>query len=95
MTYRNEKLLKACRSIECVNCGADDGTIVAAHQNEGKGMGLKAPDSRVMSLCFRCHSEYDQGRSMTRDEKRAFAWEMMARTLSAMVERGILEVKRG
>ena len=56
MSYRNEKLLKACRSMECVNCGADDGTIVAAHQNEGKGMGLKAPDSRVMSLCFRCHS---------------------------------------
>ncbi|MBK6599342.1 MAG: hypothetical protein IPG25_16290 [Proteobacteria bacterium] len=52
MSYRNEKLLKACRSMECVNCGADDGTIVAAHQNEGKGMGLKAPDSRVMSLCW-------------------------------------------
>jgi len=47
-----------------MNCGAQDGTVVAAHSNslaDGKGKGIKASDFKIAALCFRCHHELDQG----------------------------------
>lgn len=67
--------LLACRGQPCylripdVCCG-DWRTIVPAHRNEGKGMGLKTPDRLTVPACFTCHAEYDQGNKLTRDEKR-------------------------
>jgi hypothetical protein len=74
--YRNRKLLDVLReSPYCWGCGcANDGTVVAAHINEGKfgkGRGIKAHDCCVAALCFDCHSSYDQG-PMNYDEKQAF-----------------------
>lgn len=60
-----------------MRCGAQDGTVVAAHSNQlrdGKGRGIKAHDYRIAALCFRCHAEIDQGASMSKDERRE-AWE--------------------
>lgn len=60
-----------------MRCGAQDGTVVAAHSNQlrdGKGRGIKAHDYRIAALCFRCHAEIDQGSSMSKDERRE-AWE--------------------
>ena len=62
---RNKKRLEACRSLPCQHCGAEDGTVVAAHSNEGihgKGRGIKASDEFVAALCFTCHANLDQGR---------------------------------
>lgn len=87
--YRNQNLLKAVRSLPCSNCGHHEPSE-AAHQNEGKGMGLKQSDSHIMALCHDCHVSYDQGSDMDRAEKRAFAWQNMAKTYIALVESGML-----
>jgi len=59
-----KKLTDMARHYHCMNCGADDGTIVAAHSNSGrhgKGMAHKAHDVFVAFLCDRCHRWLDQG----------------------------------
>jgi hypothetical protein len=68
---RDKKRLEACRNLPCQHCGAEDGTVVAAHSNEGihgKGRGIKASDEFVAALCFTCHANLDQGR-MSKEEK--------------------------
>lgn len=67
---RSKALLRACREIPCQHCGAADGTVCAAHSNQGihgKGRSIKASDIYVASLCFRCHSLLDQGREGSRE----------------------------
>ena len=75
--YRNKKLLEIVRQSPCQHCGAQDGTVVAAHSNalrDGKGRGIKASDYRIAALCFRCHYEIDQGSKLSRLE-RTELWE--------------------
>lgn len=77
MNYRDARILRAVREAPCMMCGAQDGTVVAAHSNQlrdGKGRSIKAHDYRIAALCFRCHSEIDQGSKMTKEERVA-AWE--------------------
>lgn len=77
MNYRDARILRAVRESPCQMCGAQDGTVVAAHSNQlrdGKGKGIKAHDYRIAALCFRCHAEIDQGSKMTKEE-RLEAWE--------------------
>lgn len=72
MTYRNKKLLEAVREAPCMHCGAQNGTVVAAHSNQlrdGKGRGLKAHDYRISALCFTCHHELDQGNKLSKEER--------------------------
>ena len=68
---RSNELLRNAREIPCQHCGADDGTVVAAHTNwqGGKGRGIKADDNLIASLCFSCHTELDQGAMMTKGER--------------------------
>jgi hypothetical protein len=97
MTYRNQKLLEAVREAPCMNCGAQDGTVCAAHSNQmrdGKGRSLKAHDYRVAALCFKCHSELDQGRAMSREE-RVNMWEDAHRaTVGWLFDNDIISLKR-
>jgi hypothetical protein len=92
--YRNPKLLVACREIPCQLCGAEDGTVVAAHSNQlrdGKGRGLKASDYRIASLCFKCHTEIDQGKDLNRI-MRVELWELAHRkTIGELFERGLIQ----
>jgi hypothetical protein len=92
--YRNPKLLVVCREIPCQLCGAEDGTVVAAHSNQlrdGKGRGLKASDYRIASLCFKCHSEIDQGKDLNR-VMRVELWELAHRkTIGELFERGLIQ----
>ncbi len=92
--YRNPKLLVACREIPCQLCGAEDGTVVAAHSNQlrdGKGRGLKASDYRIASLCFKCHSEIDQGKDLNK-VMRVELWELAHRkTIGELFERGLIQ----
>jgi hypothetical protein len=100
VTYRNESLralintLGARRELECVDCGARDGTVCAAHANTGKGTGLKAGDETSCALCYRCHSHLDQpGQdAMAKDDRRAYEREMNLRTLRILLMRGLLHV---
>jgi hypothetical protein len=70
--YRNKQLLETVREMPCGNCGAQDGTVCAAHSNQlrdGKGRGIKAQDYRIAALCFKCHYELDQGKNLSKDER--------------------------
>lgn len=72
-TYvRSKPLLEACRQIACQHCGAQDGTVCAAHSNQavhGKGRGIKASDQYVASLCHLCHHQLDQGFLWSREQR--------------------------
>ncbi len=94
--YRNQKLLEAARESPCQICGANDGTVVAAHSNQlrdGKGRGLKAHDYRISSLCYQCHMDLDQGSKLTKEE-RVNKWEdAHRRTIGWLFDNGYLGVK--
>ena len=95
-TVRSRRLLNMAKDQPCVACGAQDGTIVAAHSNlleHGKGAGHKAHDCMSAWLCHRCHSEYDQGKSMTKDEKREFILTMICRTNIRLWQLGLIGCK--
>lgn len=94
-TYRNPALLSlAQKAPHCMGCDRrNDGTVVSAHSNQGKGMGIKASDATLMFLCRPCHSEYDQGAKMIREEKRQFAFYANAKTLRWLLEQGFLHVQ--
>ena len=94
--YRNAKLLKSIKDIPCQLCGAEDGTIVAAHSNQlrdGKGRGLKAHDYRIATLCFKCHEETDQGSKLNKSQRIEMWEEAHRKTIGELFERGILNVK--
>lgn len=93
MMYRNKRLLEIARVFPCQACGIDDGTVVAAHSNQlrdGKGKGIKAHDYRIASLCFKCHSELDQGSKMSKSERVEFWEEAHRRTIALLFERGYI-----
>lgn len=97
MIYRNQRLLEAARELPCQHCGAQDGTVVAAHSNQlrdGKGRGIKAHDYRIASLCYRCHSDLDQGSTMSKQERLDMWEEAHRRTIGLLFERGIIELRR-
>lgn len=70
------KYLAACRGERCylqfAGCCSYEGdpTVVPAHQNQGKGVGLKVPDRFTVPACYRCHTLYDQS-GIDREVKRA------------------------
>lgn len=72
--------LAACRGEPCYLqfqgiCHGEAGreTVVPAHQNQGKGMGIKVHDKFTVPACFWCHTAYDQS-GLERNLKRA-AWD--------------------
>ena len=92
--FRSEKLRRHVADMPCVNCGRTD--VQAAHANLGefgKGMGMKASDAALMSLCCACDTDLDQGSTMDKQGKRDFQYQMIARTLVRAIEQGRLVVK--
>ena len=56
-TVRSKPLLEACRRLACQHCGANDGTVVAAHSNwstHGKGKALKVFTPRLLLMQLAC-----------------------------------------
>ena len=94
MTFRSKPLLRAVASLECMLCGIQ-GLTQAAHSNQlrdGKGRGIKASDAAIAALCVACHTDIDQGRDMSKQERRE-AWDEAHRaTMRALIERGMLRV---
>lgn len=95
-TYtRSGRLMLRYRLLSCQHCGANDGTVAGAHSNwaeHGKGKSIKASDIYCASLCHACHSELDQGDSMTNEEKRAMWARAHARTFQALLAMGLWPV---
>lgn len=97
MTFRSRRLLDQARDQSCVMCKTHDGTIVAAHSNlleHGKGAGHKAHDAMHAWLCYRCHTEYDQGHTMTKDEKREFILTAICRTVMKLWDQELIGIKK-
>ena len=93
---RSEKLLKLAKGQRCVMCMADDDTIVAAHSNlqeHGKATGLKAHDCMAAWLCYSCHTKYDTGTRMSKEEKRDYILTAICRTNIEMWRQGLLGLK--
>jgi beta-glucanase (GH16 family) len=68
----------------------------AAHANwgiYGKGMGQKAHDCFVAALCIRCHTELDQGKNLSADERQQMWGASFRKTLLALFETGRLTCK--
>lgn len=95
--YRNRKLLDAVRELPCCwplphQC---HGAIEPAHSNQlrdGHGRAIKAHDYRVAALCHASHAEHDQGKSLSKTERRE-AWdEAHRRTIGLLFERGMVNV---
>jgi hypothetical protein len=100
MSYRNRALLDCAYSLPCAlrfpGCeGGDAGE--PAHSNQakhGKGGAMKAHDCYFVPACRNCHRELDQGKTMTRDEKRE-AWEAAFwQTLPQLWELGLIKVSK-
>ena len=79
-----------------MHCGAQDGTVVAAHSNQlrdGKGRGIKAHDYRIAAMCFRCHSDLDQGATMSKQERIEMWEEAHRKTVGWLFDHDIISVR--
>ena len=84
--------MKLYRTLPCQNCGMDDGSVCGAHSNQskhGKARGIKAGDQFCASLCHVCHLALDQGRTMTRTERREMWDAAHAKTVAELQARGV------
>jgi len=96
LIYRNKKLLELVRQSPCQTCGNQDGTVVAAHSNQlrdGKGRGIKAHDYRIAALCYSCHMELDQGKSLDKAERVKIWEEAHRKTIAWLFENNYLELR--
>lgn len=89
---RNERWLKAVRSIECcVLCGRYG--VQAAHINESKGMGMKTHDVWTAALCPACHHELDNGNKLSREERREILRKAVLDTIAQLARMERIEVR--
>lgn len=89
--FRSKKWLQAVRDIECcVLCGCYG--VQVAHRNEGKGMGIKVDDCLTAALCPCCHYRLDNGKDMSRCERRAEMDRAIVLTLNKLVNSGRVNI---
>lgn len=96
---RSLRLLQAVRDLPCQFdlfgrlCRRQDGTVVACHSNWAaygdKGRATKADDRYIAAGCYRCHSELDQGKRMSREERQRAWLRAHTRTVDLMVRKGM------
>ena len=86
---RNREWMGAVASLECcVLCGKFG--VQVAHSNRDRGMGQKSSDHLVAALCPEHHHEIDNGKTMTRDERRALMDRAIVLTFDKLVQAGIV-----
>jgi len=62
--WRSEEYKDFIREHKCLACGARP--TIPHHESLGKaGMGIKAPDSHCLPLCFECHHKLHHGGGKT------------------------------
>ena len=84
---RSQKLLKAVASLRCMHCGTSEG-VQASHSNwveHGKGKGIKASDIYVAALCQRDHYEIDQGKDLTKEQRKEMWLNAHRKTVETLV----------
>ncbi|WP_332605467.1 hypothetical protein [Acinetobacter sp. ESBL14] len=79
---RDAKRLEAIRKLPCVRCGWD-APSEACHANwseYGKGKGIKADDKYTIPLCHVCHCDFDQYKTMGREESKEWFAKLLVKT---------------
>jgi hypothetical protein len=95
---KSQKLLDFAAGQSCVLCGADDGTVVAAHYSGlyssalGKGMGQKAWDFCTAHLCHRCHTDMDKYAEGNTEERAVRFMVAILKTQKRLFDAGWLKV---
>ena len=56
-------------------------------------MGQKASDALCAALCPACHHELDNGRHMTKDERRARLDRAIVLTIDQLARRGLIDAR--
>jgi hypothetical protein len=74
----------------CRLCG--DYGVQVAHRNEGRGLSQKSAAHLTAALCPRCHHEIDNGRDLSRDERRARMDRAIVLTHDALIRAGKLRL---
>ena len=100
---RSKKMLDGAKCQSCVNCGAADGTVVAAHYTGmrshrfGKGTGHKPHDLCIADLCHKCHHAFDVAFDGSTFEKKVDLSEqflfLIIQTLLRRVAQDIITIK--
>ena len=89
---RDSKRLAEIRKLPCIRCGNPHSQ--AAHSNssrDGKGRGIKADDSKTISLCHSCHFKFDTFQLGNRAESEAMfdRWLVRVNRMLVMEDREI------
>lgn len=85
--WRSEPYRRYVAAQECFACGIE-GFSQHAHENTGKGMGMKVGDDRGFPLCcarpgmMGCHMQHDLCIDMTRDQRRELEQKYVAKMLA-------------
>lgn len=94
------KLLTLAKHYPCMNCGADDGTVVACHYDGpmghkvGKGMGQKSHNAAIAMLCRSCHDVTDGRENKTDELTRLAIWATAcANTWLALLNDGRVKIQ--
>jgi len=100
-TIRSDKLLAAAKDQACVNCGVNDGTVVAAHYQGiradafGKGKGIKPHDLCIADLCAKCHQKFDTYAASYVDDPYMRKIDLSERFLFCIMQTLVRRVKQG
>jgi hypothetical protein len=91
--HRSASWRRAVASLPCAMCGRE-GPSQAAHPNHiGKGMAMKSHDCWTTPMCHTCHSDFDQGTTYTREEKRELMDRMIIETIYELAVAGLVKAK--
>lgn len=90
---RSKPLRELVREIPCTvqlpNC--EGMPTCGAHLNEqefGKGMSMKADDVAIAAACNACHTEIDNGKALSREERQWYMRRACIRTHVELWRRG-------
>jgi hypothetical protein len=54
-------------------------------------MSMKAPDCWTVPMCVECHSDFDQGKTLTKMERRELMDEMIIQTILKLAAAGAVK----
>ena len=90
-TAEERRWFAAVASLEsCVLCGRFG--VQVSHANMHRGMGQKSAPWMTAALCISCHHSVDNGKELSRLERRELHSRAVTLTHAALIERGKLRL---